>query len=360
MKRILGVIAAVLFISTVAQAEDMSFVTVLSSPLGSFSNLETANRATAGNVTFATRGSGAINFYGGKLSAAVTPLQINLTDNVSLRGNNITNMKVTNLELADKGTLKGYRLIANTVTLDAEASGVVHVEESERTLYNQNATVKVGKADSMCVNCENSISGDSIIGVAFDTAWTEPPVARLEWSNFFQKNPETGAANSTYKKQYLLTTSHSTETSGDEGGDDPTDPTVGACDRITTSNWESCCSSHTSCHSGCYRSCGGNVGPSTTTCQWKSISVSAGMCNVTNSGYGVTNGATCPSNQSGNVVCNSGHTQAWQCSCGLTNPAGSPIYYCASVDTCRTGCRGYAPSDIPISCQMSPTNQLGF
>ena len=43
MKRILSMIAAVVLVSAVAQAEEMSFVTVLSSPLGSFSNLETAN-----------------------------------------------------------------------------------------------------------------------------------------------------------------------------------------------------------------------------------------------------------------------------------------------------------------------------
>ena len=207
MKRILSMLAAVVLVPAAVQAEEMSFVTVLSSPLGSFANLETANKATAGNVTFATRGSGTINFYGGKFSTT-NPLKIQLMNNTPLRGSSITDMKViTRLALENKGTLKGSRLIADTVTLDDEASGVVYVEnEGDGVLYNETAKVKVGKTDSLQVN-----GGDSKIGAAYDTSWSTPPVGLLGWSNVYQTNPSDGSANTTYKKQYLLT-------SGTSGG----------------------------------------------------------------------------------------------------------------------------------------------
>ena len=202
-KRILVVLTVGLFGSSWSQAEEMSFVTVLSSPLGTFANLEAANmgqKSTAGTVNFATGGSGQLNFIGGKFPTGEQAFKIKLV-NATLHSDNVTNMKILgSLQLRDGGDIRGKRLIAQTVTLDDEANGRVSVEEDNTTVYNKTAVVTGGKINSLNVG-----GGASRIGPAFGTEWSNPPRGTLKWSNVFQINPQTGAANSTYKTQFLLT-----------------------------------------------------------------------------------------------------------------------------------------------------------
>jgi len=218
-KGILLVFAAALSVFSPVHAEEMSFVTVLSSPLGTFANLETANagrKSTAGTVNFATGGVGRLNFFGGKFPTGDDALKIKLI-NATLQSDNLTNMKILEgMQLFEGSSIMGKRLIANTVSLEGNTPGRVEVDEG--VLYSKTSQVKGAYAGSMNIG-----GGDSMIGPEFDESWTTPKTEMLVWSNVFQRDSQTGSINQDYTKQYLLT---SGKPSGTTGGGDET-PTPG-------------------------------------------------------------------------------------------------------------------------------------
>lgn len=175
--------------------EDLNFLTVLSSPIGTFANLETADEAgltQAPQVNFCTTqaNGGEITLAG---SAAPSLGNITLHDGAVLSGN-AKEMRLTGLTLSDKGTVSGKHLLANAVTVSAPSEHNVFLEATR--LYVPSVTVPAAKVDKLKIGTDQfvlSATGDS---------------ETLIWTNDYQKDYSLESSqqtvNSDYAAQFLL------------------------------------------------------------------------------------------------------------------------------------------------------------
>ncbi len=148
MKKFL-LLSVALFTCGVLHAEGMQFVTVLSSPLGTFNQLETADPSaatTATRVNFCTARSteGTIDLHHKDFSIQ----NIFLRPGTSLVGNDVKNFSsTTSLTLGDGGTIKGNSLKAGVLSFwDADSA---KIKVTGTLTIGSYALARVGKADTM-------------------------------------------------------------------------------------------------------------------------------------------------------------------------------------------------------------------
>lgn len=193
MKKLLLVLA-VSGCACLAQAETMSFITVLSSPVGSFNRLETADPslpAYGKAVNFCTQvGNGGVVELKGTQAAVLGKSGVSgggmyLSSGTTLGKTDHGKYSLSRIDLKSGGNVKGGRLFGNTVTVGNAASG------RAEALYGNTLTIAGAKTKTLNVN-----SGASQITAQHDAA-------DMVWSNEYQDDAacKTGSACA---KQYLL------------------------------------------------------------------------------------------------------------------------------------------------------------
>ena len=219
MKKIIGTVLMMGFIQSVF-AEQLTFITTMSGPVGSFSQVESYEGATAQQVTLYQTGPiklegnsqlGAVNLNGGTLSGS-TP-----------------EFRAKELKVGAGGTVKGGRLIADKMDVASPTTLVVN-----GTLYGNGQTLTVNRAGATNMNITNTAK------IVFDE--NRQPGNTLVWAANTQ-TPK--GADSSLASQILLK-SHSGITE---------------CSTITKANWDTCCGESAPTYlSGnfnerCYRKC---------------------------------------------------------------------------------------------------------
>lgn len=193
MKKLLLVLA-VSGCACLAQADTMSFITVLSSPVGSFNKLETADPslpAYGKAVNFCTQvGNGGVVELKGTQSAELGKSGVSgggmyLSSGTTLGKTDQGKFSLNNIALRQGGNITGGRIFANTVTVNNAAAG------KAGNLYGNTLTLAGAKTKTLNVN-----SGASQITAQHDGA-------DMAWSNEYQDDAacKTGSACA---KQYLL------------------------------------------------------------------------------------------------------------------------------------------------------------
>ena len=152
---------------SLSYAESMKFITVLSSPVGTFNKLEAvdpAQPAKGNTVNFCTNigTQGVVELKGTKPAALST---VSLSNNTTLGKTDEGKFSLSKIELHSGGSIRGGRLFGNTVTVNNAASGKAN------NLYGNELTVAGAKTKTLDVN-----SGASKITAQHDGA-------DMVWSN---------------------------------------------------------------------------------------------------------------------------------------------------------------------------------
>ena len=189
MKRFF-IYAVLVLIPASIQAEDLQFVTTLSSPLGTFSQLETADPTTAAV-------SPVVNFCNTRTSTGRIELRganaylqnLTLKNGTTLGGNVQEYRLSSSLNVNNGSSLKGKRLLANNMSLSGAGSMSSQVSN---TLYVSSMGVKGAKTGSLTipskVQTSNTGSNDE-----------------MEWSNIYSRDyTSSGSATGSSYSSYLL------------------------------------------------------------------------------------------------------------------------------------------------------------
>ncbi|WP_428081443.1 hypothetical protein [Candidatus Avelusimicrobium alvi] len=192
MKRVLTVLV-LLSGACVLHAEEMKFVTTLSSPLGTFAQLETADYSATTSVPL-------LNFCNTRSSAGTVALKgadtylqtLSLKNGTTLGGNTPEYRISGTLSVNNNSEVTGGRLLANTASLSGASSAKSQVTD---TLYMSSMKVKGAKAGSLTIPSEVQTSGSGNND-------------ELEWSNIYTKDYKSdGSANGSKSyTSYLLKT----------------------------------------------------------------------------------------------------------------------------------------------------------
>ena len=166
MKRVLTVLV-LLSGACVLHAEEMKFVTTLSSPLGTFAQLETADYSATTSVPL-------LNFCNTRSSAGTVALKgadtylqtLSLKNGTTLGGNTPEYRISGTLSVNNNSEVTGGRLLANTATVSGASSAKSKVED---TLYAASLKVKGAKADSLIISGQTETSGT---GTGTDLYWS--------------------------------------------------------------------------------------------------------------------------------------------------------------------------------------------
>ena len=192
MKRVLTVLV-LLSGACVLHAEEMKFVTTLSSPLGTFAQLETADYSATTSVPL-------LNFCNTRSSAGTVALKgadtyletLSLKNGTTLGGNTPEYRISGTLSVNNNSEVTGGRLLANTASLSGASSAKSKVAD---TLYMSSMKVKGAKAGSLTIPSQVQTSGSGNND-------------ELEWSNIYTKDYKSdGSANGSKSyTSYLLKT----------------------------------------------------------------------------------------------------------------------------------------------------------
>ena len=159
MKKFLISVGMMLVGMAVLQAEQLSFVTVMSAPVGSFAQVETQGQASVDNLDLH---KGAVTLKGTQ-SAKLG--KVTLDD--STLGGDVTQFKTNTLNLKKNGTIKGGSLIADTLTINQNTNAII------LGTLSSDATITTMAAKTRNLNINN---GDSkityrAVDAVFD--WTQ-------------------------------------------------------------------------------------------------------------------------------------------------------------------------------------------
>lgn len=170
MKKFL-LLSVALFTCGVLHAEGMQFVTVLSSPLGTFNQLETADpnaATTATRVNFCTARSteGTIDLHHKDFSIQ----NIFLRPGTSLVGNDVKNFSsTTSLTLGNGGKVEGKSLVAKELSFFNAGSAKINVTGTLTIgIY---ALARVGKAETMSLGNGTETKGSPAENQGVDLIW---------------------------------------------------------------------------------------------------------------------------------------------------------------------------------------------
>lgn len=183
--------AALLCLGNLAVAENLQFVTTLSSPLGTFAQLETADPTVMAK-------SPVVNFCNTRVSAGTITLngansylqKLNLKASTTL-GGNIKEYRIgTGLTVNADSNITGGRLMGSNVTFDGSVDAKSDVTG---TLYLSNAaTVQGAKTTALTIGSAVQTSG---------TGSNE----ELHWSNEYNRDyTSSGSATGSTYTSYLL------------------------------------------------------------------------------------------------------------------------------------------------------------
>ena len=189
MKRFF-IYAVLVLIPASIQAEDLQFVTTLSSPLGTFSQLETADPTTA--VV-----SPVVNFCNTRTSTGRIELRganaylqnLTLKNGTTLGGDVQEYRLSSSLNVNNGGNVKGKRLLANNMSLSGAGSMSSQVNN---TLYVSSMGVKGAKTGSLTIpsKVQTSNTGNN---------------DEMEWSNIYSRDyTSDGSATGSSYSSYLL------------------------------------------------------------------------------------------------------------------------------------------------------------
>ena len=189
MKKLISAFT-MMFLCSISYAESMKFITVLSSPVGTFNKLEAVDPTSPAygkTVNFCTNigTQGVVELKGTKPAALSTVV---LSNNTTLGKTDEGKFSLNNITLKQGGSIKGGRLFGNTFTVNNAASGKAN------NLYGNQLTVAGAKTKTLDVN-----SGASKINGPGDSKGTEEMV----WSNQYQDD-DACKSGSACAKQYLL------------------------------------------------------------------------------------------------------------------------------------------------------------
>ncbi len=192
MKKLISAFT-MMFLCSLSYAESMKFITVLSSPVGTFNKLEAVDPTSSAygkTVNFCTNigTQGVVELKGTKPAALTT---VSLANNTTLGKTDEGKFSLNNITLKQGGSIRGGRLFANTVTVNNAASGKAN------NLYGNQLTVAGAKTKTLDIG-----SGKSKINGPGDSTGKEEMV----WSNQYQEDDacKEGSSYEKCKKQYLL------------------------------------------------------------------------------------------------------------------------------------------------------------
>ena len=192
MKKLISAFT-MMFLCSLSYAESMKFITVLSSPVGTFNKLEAvdpAQPAKGNTVNFCTNigTQGVVELKGTKPAALTT---VSLSNNTTLGKTDEGKFSLSKIELHSGGNIRGGRLFGNTFTVNNAASGKAN------NVYGSQLTAAGAKTKTLDVN-----SGASKINGPGDSTGKEEMV----WSNQYQSDDacKEGASYEKCKQQYLL------------------------------------------------------------------------------------------------------------------------------------------------------------
>ena len=213
MKKILGILSLFVFVS-ISQAEDMHFITVLSSPKGTFATLETPDTAVARsqNVYIGTSmaSGGHISIDGRK---APSLGKITMDEHTTITSNAVS-LQAPRLNMSATGKLTGGALLANVQSLPPTD---YHVLLKANAMYSKRMDVKGGRAEELILQ-DRTYGGDlqDEPGAVSGTSVFEKDQAltarNLVWNNQYGFNgndrrvscEDQTELERTYKGQYLL------------------------------------------------------------------------------------------------------------------------------------------------------------
>ena len=195
MKKLISVFTMT-FLCSLSYAESMKFITVLSSPVGTFNKLEAVDPASSAygkTVNFCTNigTQGVVELKGTKPAALTTVV---LSNNTTLGKTDEGKFSLSTIELHSGGSIRGGRLFGNTVTVNNAASGKAN------NLYGNTLTVAGAKTDDLTVTKASYIKK----GSQNSAVLTNPP--DMVWSNQYQEDDacKEGLSYEKCKTQYLL------------------------------------------------------------------------------------------------------------------------------------------------------------
>ncbi|MBP3514547.1 MAG: hypothetical protein J6J74_08745, partial [Elusimicrobiaceae bacterium] len=205
MKKLISAFT-MMFLCSISYAESMKFITVLSSPVGTFNKLEAVDPdqpAKGNTVNFCTSigTQGLVELKGTKPAALTT---VSLAKNTTLGKTDEGKFSLNKIELHSGGSIRGGRLFGNIVTVNNAASGKAN------NLYGNQLTVVGAKTNDLTVANASYIKR----GEQNSAVLTDPP--DMVWSNQYQSD-DACKENGSYEKckqQYLLKSG-----GGSSGGD---------------------------------------------------------------------------------------------------------------------------------------------
>ncbi len=181
---------------SISYAESMKFITVLSSPVGTFNKLEAvdpAQPAKGNTVNFCTNigTQGVVELKGTKPAALTT---VSLSNHTTLGKTDEGKFSLNNITLKQGGDIKGGRLFGNTVTVNNAASGKAN------NVYGKQLSVAGAKTNNLTVTNSSYIKK----GEQNSAVINNPP--DMVWSNQYQSDDacKEGASYEKCKQQYLL------------------------------------------------------------------------------------------------------------------------------------------------------------
>ena len=189
MKRFF-IYAVLVLIPASIQAEDLQFVTTLSSPVGTFAQLETADPTSAAV-------SPVVNFCNTRTSTGRIELRganaylqnLTLKNGTTLGGSVQEYRLSSSLNVNSGGSVKGKRLLANNMSLSGASSVNSQVNN---TLYVSSMGVKGAKTGSLTIpsKVQTSNTGNN---------------DEMEWSNIYSRDyTSDGSATGSSYSSYLL------------------------------------------------------------------------------------------------------------------------------------------------------------
>ncbi len=195
---------SLVLVTGLGYAEDMNFVTVLSSPVGTFANLETADASLRTAADVVRLGSNRLSTgtitLNGTVGASLG--KVVLGSNASL----ITDANVVQLskiDLRGAGTLTGKSLLASTMNVDDAMQAQLSVNGTSTA--GQLAVDTVGELTASSVGATrltiNRANGKKDTFVGSNSSGKD-----MMWSNEYMTDYRSSgeAGNETYERQYLL------------------------------------------------------------------------------------------------------------------------------------------------------------
>ncbi len=179
MKRFISIFVFILIGTVLAEGEEMKFVTVLSSPVGTFAQLETANPTRAVQSPVVNFGTSSVSTGRIELKGAAGYIEdLYLQSGTELGGNAGAYRLEQGMEVGSGGRITGGRLMANEVDFSGALEGKSEVKGS---LYTDEISVAGAKAGSLTIAEEVELTASS--GEEEALEWSDAYICDYEEKN---------------------------------------------------------------------------------------------------------------------------------------------------------------------------------